>query len=78
MKNAICIEHGDTTCAVEPGKFCLFLGAKFLGTKPVCMLFDNEPLYDVDEGEFKGWLGRCDTCLRIFTGDVVITKEFLK
>jgi len=75
MKNAIMMEHGETTCASEPGKFCLFLGAKCFGTKPVCMLFDDTPLREDFVG---GWVKRCDQCMSIFTGDRIVTKEDFK
>lgn len=43
MKSILIIEHGKTTCAVKPGKFCMFLWAKNFGTHLVCHLFDDEP-----------------------------------
>lgn len=73
MRNAIGIEHGDTTCAVEPGNFCMFVGTKSFGTKHVCMLFGDEPLW-----EQGGWLQRCDQCKALMTGDKIITKEDMK
>lgn len=74
MKNAICIEHGDTTCAVEPGKFCLFFGTKSFGTKAVCTLFRDEPLFQ-DEN---GWTERCPDCMDLFKGETLVTKEDFK
>jgi hypothetical protein len=62
MKSKLIIEHGETTCASEPGKFCRFLGATNFGTVPVCMLFGNQKL---DENE-EGWVKRCDDCLKEF------------
>ncbi len=50
--------HGEKTCASEPGKFCKWEGVQGFGTRNVCMLFDNEPLYFTD-----GWLQRCKQCL---------------
>jgi hypothetical protein len=50
-------ECGDTTCSVEPGDFCQFVGTLDVGTSPYCWLF-NRPL-----GETDGWLQRCTDCL---------------
>lgn len=63
MKHTIEFETGETTCAVEPGRFCQFLGAKSFGTKPVCMLFGDTPLYANKDG----WVARCSDCLRAFS-----------
>lgn len=73
MKNAIAIEHGETTCAIEPGKFCLFFGTKMFGTRPVCTLFQQD-LY-ADEND---WTARCPQCMEIFTGDRIVTREDFK
>lgn len=73
MKNAICIEHGDTTCAIAPGNFCMFVGTKSFGTRYVCLLFGDEPLYDAN-----GWLQRCDQCKTLLTGDRLLMKEDLR
>ena len=59
MISAITFEHGKTTCAVEPGCFCRWLGASGFGTKPVCMLFGNQPLYENKDG----WIERCSQCV---------------
>lgn len=78
MKNAIAIEHGETTCAVGKGTFCLFLFTKHFGTRPVCHLFDDQPLFEHDEGQYKGWLARCPQCMELFTGDRIVQKEDLR
>ena len=65
MKSKIEFEHGALTCAVEPGKFCRFVGTLNWGTKSTCMLF-NEHLWDKD-----GWLQRCGHCRE----DAVEVKE---
>lgn len=57
MKSCILIEHGEKTCASEPGKFCRFAGSKSFGTDPWCTLF-NTRLRDKD-----GWLQRAPECL---------------
>ena len=64
MKSYIMIEHGEKTCASEPGKFCKFLGHKSFGVVPVCMLFNTETLYEED-----GWTLRSNTCLRTLKVD---------
>jgi len=74
MRNAICIEHGETTCAVEPGNFCMFVGTRSFGTRAVCMLFNEQPLF---EDYPNGWLQRCPQCLKIFTGERIVTKDSL-
>lgn len=58
MLSKIMFEHGETTCAVEPGKFCRFAGSRKFGSEYVCLLF-NARLYDQD-----GWLTRCTECLK--------------
>lgn len=66
MKSTIIFEHGETTCAVTPGVFCRFWGTKNFGTKNVCGLFCDTPLYDHTEGERTGWVARCRECLKEF------------
>lgn len=62
------IESGENTCAVEPGKFCRFVGTTNFGTKHICMLFPNENPGARDQGAYTvlkekdGWLQRCDAC----------------
>ena len=68
MISTIRIEHGETTCASVPGKFCRFLGAKNFGTVPVCMLFNNN-LHSHNDGPFKGWIARCVDCHVEFDGE---------
>lgn len=60
------IECGETTCAIEPGRFCRFLGSKKFGSISVCMLFPDPDgrgsdtmVWDKD-----GWVQRCPACLR--------------
>lgn len=59
--STITFEHGEKTCAVSPGIFCRFQGVMGFGTRPVCMLFNNETLYDKD-----GWLQRCPACVQVY------------
>lgn len=61
MLSTITFEHGENTCASVPGTFCRFLGTMGWGTKPVCMLFENEPLFNKD-----GWLQRCPQCMQVY------------
>lgn len=61
MLSTITFEHGEKTCATKPGVFCHWYGVSGFGTRPVCMLFQNEPLYEKD-----GWLQRCDPCVSQF------------
>lgn len=61
MISILKFEHGEDTCASEPGKFCRFLGTKHFGMFPSCMLFDDQPLSDS-----LGWVRRCDQCKEEF------------
>ena len=61
MLSTITFEHGEKTCASAPGIFCRFQGVMGFGTRPVCMLFNNETLYDKD-----GWLQRCPQCMQVY------------
>jgi len=63
MKATIEIEMGEKTCAIEPGKFCKFLGSSSIGQKFHCMLFGEKVF---DEG---GWLQRCPKCLEELKGE---------
>ena len=67
MQSVLTIEHGELTCALEPGKFCRFLGAVMFGTMPVCRLFDDHPLFEINSGEKKGWVERCEECKTTLT-----------
>ncbi len=58
MESSITYEHGDTTCAVVPGKFCYWIAAKRFGTNPWCRLYDTT-LYE----NAAGWLSRCAACM---------------
>lgn len=69
MKSTLIIEHGETTCAVEPGKFCQYLGVTSFGTKAVCMLHYSTPLFEHTTGEYKGWIARCHECYNTLKGD---------
>lgn len=60
MKSKLEFEHGENTCAVEPGKFCRFFATKNFGTQAVCILFDDH-LHLVD-----GWTHRCKKCKEEF------------
>jgi hypothetical protein len=61
MISTITFTHGAKTCASEPGKFCHWCISRHFGTRQVCMLFYDEPLYDKD-----GWLQRCPECIAEF------------
>lgn len=61
MISTITFEHGEKTCAIKSGVFCRWQGAMGFGTKPVCVLFSNEPLYEKD-----GWIQRCAQCINVF------------
>jgi hypothetical protein len=63
MKHTIEFETGETTCAVEPGKFCQFCYAKNFGTMPWCHLLD-EKIYEKD-----GWLQRTYNCMERFPNE---------
>ena len=68
-KLTIGIECADKTCAVEPGKFCKYLGSRRFGTVFVCSLFPGEPLLlaypkvYTDLHDLDGWVQRCPACL---------------
>lgn len=64
MESTIKFEHGETACAIKPGKFCRFAGVTHFGTRSVCMLFNNETLRD--DSEPVGWVKRCKQCLDEF------------
>lgn len=64
MKHNIEFKTGETTCAVETGKFCRFCGSKNFGTKPWCYLFD-EPIHD----NKSGWLQRTYNCMKVFPNE---------
>ncbi len=60
-------EIGNTTCAIEPGKFCRFLRVSHYGSRYSCTLFlglDGAP-YLIFEND-SGWLTRCQRCLEAF------------
>jgi len=61
MISTLTFEHGQATCASEPGKFCRFFGTSGFGTRYVCTLFDNAPLHS--QG---GWVQRCPECLKAY------------
>ena len=63
MISTILIEHGETTCASEPGVFCRFAGATRFGTTPVCMLFGDVLLHSETP---TGWIERCPACIKEF------------
>jgi len=63
MKIHLIFETGETTCAIEKGKFCEFMRVKKFGQAPVCHLF-NQGLWDKDGGLI-GWLQRCPECLAL-------------
>lgn len=60
MISTIQFEHGETTCAVEPGKFCRWLGVSGFGTRTECLLFSEKLFHE------QGWLQRCGSCLKEF------------
>ena len=65
MKVSIEYECGETTCAIEPGKFCKFVRVSHFGTYFSCALFlgpdrANRHLEDNENG----WLARCEECLK--------------
>jgi hypothetical protein len=66
MINQIMFEHGTETCVVEPGKFCEWMWQKKFGTVMICHLFEDIELEEVDDGKFKGWIGRCGQCKERF------------
>jgi hypothetical protein len=37
------------------------------GTMPVCRLFDDHPLFEINSGEKKGWVERCEECKTTLT-----------
>lgn len=61
MKQVLIFHTGDTTCSEKPsypGSICPFVYARNFGTQPVCHLYDDAPLDDVD-----GWLQRRPECM---------------
>lgn len=60
MKHILEFETGETTCAVEPGKFCMFERTTNFGQRFICDLFDRDLFFE------DGWLRRCPECLERF------------
>ena len=61
MKQVIIFNTGETTCSEKPafpGSMCPFVFFTHLGTRPVCHLYGDVPLDDVD-----GWLQRLPVCM---------------
>jgi len=67
MISIIKINHGETTCASEPGKFCRFLGSKKFGLIPVCLLFGETLDVHHQQHDKAGWVARCGQCHEEFT-----------
>jgi hypothetical protein len=67
LKVTFKFEAGETTCAVEPGKFCKFCRADIRGNGE-CVLF-RVKLLDED-----GWIQRCSFCLEEAVEVVAVTK----
>ena len=67
MKVFMEFEIGNTTCAVEPGKFCRFLKVSNFGSRYHCGLFldSYRAAYPIFEND-SGWLARCPQCLEAF------------
>ena len=57
------IECGATTCASTPGVFCKQMGMRKFGQVPVCMLFHDGDVRDIELVELDGWVQRCPECL---------------
>jgi hypothetical protein len=54
MKQVLIFHTGETTCSEKPsypGSMCPFVYTRNFGTQPVCHLYGDVPLDDVD-----GWL----------------------
>jgi len=62
MISTIAFSHGIKRCFTAPGEPCRWNGATGFGTRPVCILFDAEPLREDDER----WLLRCPQCVKEF------------
>jgi hypothetical protein len=52
---------GEDTCASAPGVFCNHIGSRRFGSQPHCMMHHVD-LYEVTNGERKGWVERCLAC----------------
>ena len=73
MKQVLIFSTGETTCSVNPsypGSMCPFVYARKFGTVPVCHLYEDKKLEDVD-----GWLQRLPECIRDYRGANVIGDE---
>ena len=73
MKQVLIFHTGDTTCSEKPsypGSMCPFVYARNFGTQPVCHLYDDAPLYDVD-----GWLQRRPECMANHRGAHDMSKR---
>lgn len=60
MISKIEFHHGDKTCAVAPGKFCMFERVSGFGTRFECSLCESELFFK------DGWLQRCPQCIERF------------
>ena len=60
MISTLEFEHGENTCAVEPGKFCRFFATENFGQRAVCVLFDAQLHLK------NGWTERCMKCKQEF------------
>jgi hypothetical protein len=66
MKQVLIFHTGETTCSEKPsypGSMCPFVFARKFGTEPVCHLFGDVRLDDID-----GWLQRLPECVTKFHG----------
>lgn len=66
MKQVLIFHTGETTCSVKPsypGSMCPFVYSKNFGTQPVCHLYG-----DADLNELDGWLQRLPQCLKNHKG----------
>ena len=70
MKVFMEFEIGNTTCAIEPGKFCRFLRVSYLGSRHSCSLFlgSDRASYPIFEND-SGGLARCPQCLEAFPAE---------
>lgn len=60
IKLEVQIECGETTCAIETGKFCGYFGSRKFGQEHVCTLFNKQLFKTVGPDK---WVARCPECL---------------
>lgn len=66
-EHTITFTTGEETCYADVGEPCRWSGSVCFGTRPVCLLFrDSGGDYMALRDTGRGWLRRCDECIRTY------------